>query len=174
MKLNFDTHDILLMVTGDPRKGIWASQLFHKLQRTTVRTAGQLPTEASRHTLELVALATALRAITRNQIGKLLAGMPRTVTKPRVLVATTDTSFADALTAMIRNDATARPLRAGKNFLGLLMQQLERFDVNVRTPELGDMTVVVLNNWARNHILHQRQFEELPKALQPSAFATTF
>jgi hypothetical protein len=113
MKLDFNTHDILVTVAANPRIGVWGAQIFHRQQAKTVRTAGQLPTEASSHTLQLVALATALRSVTKAQARRMVQNLPRRVPKPRVLVVTSDASFIDAIKAVTSNEQNGKPLRVG-------------------------------------------------------------
>jgi len=154
MRVNFDSQDGLIMVSGD-RRGVWASQVLIKGSKT-IRTGGQLPTTASRHTLQLVALTSALRSITKADAARIT---PRGVSKARLLVTSIDSSFLDALQA-------ETPLRAGRNFFTIAMQQLARFDLTFAAPEDGDMTVHMLSKWAANHVFPPKN---IPAVLIPSA-----
>jgi hypothetical protein len=159
MRFNEATHDGMILLASDRRKGIWASQSIFKLGKT-VRQGGQLPTAASAHSLELVALATALRWITKPQATFLVERAPSDVTKPRVLMVTADPTFADSLRAMMTRDAatlTTKPLKAGRNFLSMAAQQLARFDVTFQTgtaPE--DKSLQLLRWWAEEHVFAPR------------------
>lgn len=141
MRFDHNLHDGILIVSGDQRRSVWSSQLVLKGSRT-LRTAGQMTTTASRHTLQLLALTSALRSITRTQAAFLA---PRNQTNPRLLVTSIDSTFLNALRAKM-------PLRAGRNFFTLAAQQLARFDLTFATPEDGDKTVLMLSNWAANHV----------------------
>jgi hypothetical protein len=165
MKLDLTTHDALIQIAGDSHKGLWASQAFSRTSKFTVRTAGQLPTSASLHTLEIVALTTALRSITKGMAAKLIQpGM----TKPRILVGTSDASFAGAISGLLVGDRTAPLLRAGRNFLSIAAYQLARFNVEIRTPETGDTAILVLKGWAQNHVTDPKVIKHIP-GLEPSA-----
>jgi hypothetical protein len=168
MKTNFETHDGSVTLAFDRRKGIWAYSLFTKTARA-IRTAGQISTEASAHTLQAIALTAALRSITRAQANR-LAQFAK-LKKPRLVITSLDRDFLEALQAKMRNDKdvmAVNPLRASKQFLTVLAQQLSRFDLTFETPEDGDVLNSVLQNWAVNHLVDKKLVKNLPPALSPS------
>lgn len=165
MRIDFQTHDILVQVAGDKRKGIWASSVFAKNSKP-IRTAGSLPTSASLHTLQLIALATSLRGISKGQHTRLGQNVPRGVYKPRLMAVTMDATFAEALKGLLQRDVTAKPLRAGKNFLNIARQQLARFDVTIQT--VDDPSELVLLNWARKNIVDPKLIAGIPPSLAAS------
>lgn len=165
MRIDFQTHDVLVQVAGDKRKGIWASSVFAKNSKP-IRTAGSLPTTASAHTLLLVALINSLSNISRGQHTRLGKNVPRGIYKPRLVVVTMDASFADALTGLLQRAATAKPLRAGKQFLAIAVQQLARFDVTLQT--VSDPSELALLNWARKHLIEPKLIAGIPSSLSAS------
>jgi hypothetical protein len=174
MKTNFETHDGSVTLAFDRRKGIWAYSLFTKTARA-IRTAGQISTEASAHTLQSLALTVALRSITRGQANR-LAQFAK-LKKPRLLVTCLDEDFLEALEAKMRNDKdvmAVNPLRTGKQFLTVLAQQLARFQLTFEPPEDGDMSNLVLHNWAANHLVDKKLIDNLPPALSPSLISQMF
>ena len=136
-----------------------------------MRQAGQLPTSASAHTLELVALSTALRSVTKAQAGYLGQNAPST--KRRILAITADPTFADALRAMMTRDAVTlvtKPLKAGRNFLSMAAYQLARFDVTLQTDATQeDKSILTLKTWAHSHIFSPKMLASIPPALCPTA-----
>jgi hypothetical protein len=169
MRFDPETHDGIILLASDRRKGVWASQTIYRGSRT-FRQGGQLPVEASAHTCELVALCTALRSITKAQATKLVQTAPTGVTKPRILIVTADPTFAEALTAKMQNYAAAKPLRAGKNFLMFAAHQLSRFTVTlIREPEDNDRSILVLESWARQHVIDPKLITRIPPSLVPTA-----
>ncbi len=169
MKYDRATHEGLILLAADKRRGTWAAQMILTGQRT-LRLGGQLPTEMSNHGLLSVALATMLRQSTRAQAERLAADAG--VRKPRLLVATMDATFADALRAKITQDATigaAKPLRIGRNFVGLLAQQVARFEITLMTPEDGDHTILVLRDWATKMLPSPTLLASVPASLAPTA-----
>jgi hypothetical protein len=164
MRFNEATHDGMILLASDRRKGLWSSQSIFKSSKT-IRQGGQLPTTASAHTLELVALATALRWVTKAQASFLVEKAPSDVTKPRVLVVTADPTFADALRAMLTRDAqtlATKPLKVGRNFLAMAAQQLARFDVTFQTDATQvDKSILTLRNWADQHVFAPKMIAAL-------------
>lgn len=174
MRIRFDvnTQDGMILLANDRRKGIWVSQSIFK-KCNTVRQGGQMPTSASAHTLELVALSTALRSVTKSQASFLTLNAPSTVTKPRVLVVTADLTFADALRAMMTRDAVTlatKPLKAGRNFLSMAAYQLARFEVTLQTDiTQDDKSILILRSWADQHIFAPTMVANIPPSLCPTA-----
>jgi hypothetical protein len=169
MKYDRAAHEGLILLASDKRRGTWAGQMILNGQRT-LRLGGQLPTTMTNHGLLSVALATMLRGITRVQAERLAADAG--VRKPRLLVATMDQSFADALRAKITQDATtgaAKPLRIGKNFVSLAAAQVARFDLTLTTPEETDKTILVLRDWAMKMLPSPTLLASVPASLAPTA-----
>jgi protoheme ferro-lyase len=172
MRFNESTQDGMILLASDRRKGIWASQSNLKFAKT-VRQAGQLPTSASAHTLQLVALSTALRSCTKSQASFLVEKAQCNVTKPRILVVTADPTFADALRAMMTRDAatlTTKPLKAGRNFLSMAAQQLARFELTLQTDsKQNDKSIIVLRSWADQHVFSPTMMANMSPSLCPVA-----
>lgn len=166
MRLDFQTHEALVLIAADDKKGLWSHQSFTKALTKQVRNGGQLRTEASAHTLLLVALTTALRAISRKNVEKLLQSTPRDVFKPRVVVGCADPSFGDAIRAFMEQNASGKALRAGRNFKELAAKELLRFDLTFEQPEDSDTCLLVLGGWAKNNLIENRL---LIPGLLPSA-----
>lgn len=77
-----------------------------------------------------------------------------------------DATFAEALKGLLQRDVTAKPLRAGKNFLNIARQQLARFDVTIQT--VDDPSELVLLNWARKNIVDPKLIAGIPPSLAAS------
>lgn len=158
---------------GDKRKGLWASSTILKSSKT-VRQAGQLPTSASGHTLELVALASALRSISNSQVSFLMQNAPSSVTKPRLLIMSADKTFSDALRAMMTRDAVtlaAKPLKAGRNFLSMVAREIGRFELTLQTDIGEDQSIANLSIWAHERILSPKTVGSIAQALRPTAIS---
>lgn len=170
MRLDFDKYDGLILLAHDRRKGLYASQTLLRGSKTT-RAAGQLPTCASAHTCELVALATALRGITRMQCSKLLANAPDGISKPRIRVVTADKDFAEGIAAVIAKERLAKPIRSGKNFQEFAASQLARFTVTIEAePEgSGDTSLFILRDWARQNVIDPKVLNNTSPTLFPIA-----
>ena len=172
MRFDTTTQEGLILLASDRRKGIWVSQSIFK-KCNTVRQGGQLPTSASAHTLELVALCTALRSVTKSQACFLTQNAPCTVTKPRLLIVSADPTFADALRAMMTRDAVTlatSPIKAGRNFLSMAAHQLARFEVTLQTDTTqDDKSILVLRSWADQHIFSPTMMANIPPSLCPTA-----
>lgn len=169
MKVDWGVHDGMLLLASDRRKGIWATQLLLRGSKT-VRSAGTIPTTASAHSLQVLALTTALRLISKGQAAKLLQAAPTGITRPRLLVVSSDATFAQALQAKMRGDKetmTTKPLRAGRNLISIAPAQLARFALTFGELEDGDTSILILKSWASQTIHDPKQ--ELPSALVPSA-----
>jgi hypothetical protein len=55
--IDFTQHDLLVTITADRRRGLWAASVFGNGTGKPVRMGGQLPAgDANEHTLLLVAL----------------------------------------------------------------------------------------------------------------------
>jgi hypothetical protein len=158
-QIDFTTHDVLLTITGDKRKGLWVNSSFSKASKKAIRSGGQLPTQASLHTLLLVALVNALRAFTKNQYEMLAKQLPPGVTKPRVkVVVVGDGNFADALTGSIAHNSNAPRLKAGRNFHTVAAQVLSRFTLDMSNSRDGRDRI--LNDWARKNMYPIRSIVE--------------
>jgi hypothetical protein len=168
MRLDFTKHDVLVLLACDSRKGIWASESYVRNSKT-VRNAGQISTTASSHTLQLVALTNALRSISYVRASKLLQSAPQGTTRARVLVTALDTTFVEALEAMTKDNSTSKPLRAGKNFISLLVRQWGRFTFEIRPLDDGDYTGLTLLNWARRNVVDPKTVANTSAILRPTA-----
>lgn len=166
MRLDFGKHDALITLSCDRRRGTWGVQTLVRGSKT-IRTAGQLPTTSTAHTLFAVALVAALGAITRSHAQRLVQTAAQPVAKPRVLVVTDDDAFREALTA--RDVPTRRPLRAGRNFVDVLSWQLSRFDVTFSTPD--DNSVLALGNWMGQNLPSPKLIATAPPAFLPRAIS---
>jgi hypothetical protein len=161
--VDFDLHEGLILLSADDSRGLWAFQSSIRGSRPS-RTAGSLPTSASRHTLLAVGLTAALQSITKKQAAGLVSTAKTSIVKPRLCIVSTDPTFADALQAKMKGHA-GRPLRTGKNFLIELARNLARFQVTLDT-EVENYGVAALRRWAAQTIAD-------PKAYTPDAFAPT-
>lgn len=165
MKIDFKQHDGLLLLASDKRRGIWGSQLLTRGART-VRTAGQIPTTASAHSLLTVALLNTLNGISRGQAAKLA---PQG-SKMRLVIASSDVEFVAGLDLLVQG-SNALKLRAGKNFIATLVKKLARFDVKAMVPDAGDKGVFILGNWLSVNALHPASFDDLPQSLAPNVIS---
>lgn len=164
--LNQETHDILVTITADKRRGLWASSLYVNKGKS-IRTGGTLPTGSSEHTLLLLALTNTLRGIAKIQYQNLVERLPSGIVKPRVRVIVAGVkTFAPALAGLIGGDRTATKLRAGRNFLSIAAKQIARFAVDLETS--GDPRNLALQDWARKSLYPTPDFDSLPSALVPS------
>ena len=163
MRFDTATHEGLILLGGDKRKGLWASSTILKSSKT-VRQAGQLPTSASGHTLELVALASALRSISNSQVSFLMQNAPSSVTKPRLLIMSADKT-RDAVTL------AAKPLKAGRNFLSMVAREIGRFELTLQTDIGEDQSIANLSIWAHERILSPKTVGSIAQALRPTAIS---
>lgn len=163
MKINFRDTEGLVQLAADKRRGVWASQLLLRGART-VRTAGQLPTTASAHSLLTVALLNTLNSISRAQASRLAPG------KARLVVLSSDAQFVNGLNLLVQN-GDAATLRSGKNFLTTLAKKLDRFDVTAMLPDADDKGVLILGNWLTVNALHPASFGDLPVSIAPNVIS---
>ncbi len=167
MRYDSAKHDGYILLAYDERKGIWGSELNIRINKRTIRTSGSLSPSASAHTLQLIALVSALRAITKSQARTL--SKQSWDNKPRIQVFTHDKSFADALVTVCHGRASDEPkpkLRAGRNFAGTLTEQLRRYMLTTAGPEADDNSCLELRDWAVQH--NDRRFmDALPAVLAP-------
>jgi hypothetical protein len=171
-RFNNETHDGLVLLCADPARGIWSNQVATKVALRAIRTAGTLSTCASAHTLLTVALVNALRCIARKDAQKLTWNLPRTVTKPRLLVISNDNTFLDALSDFNLEAERCVRLKAGQNFADLLRSQIVRFDLTYQT-ETENIANLVLSDWAGKHVIAPTLLSGFPKSLLPSAISFT-
>jgi len=173
MRIDPLLHESQVIVTADRRIGIWGSQTFSPVFGKSIRNAGQLPTEASAHTLLLVAVMNSLRGITRRQATKMADLAPRGVLLPRVQVLTNDDSFANALRGFQKVDSAAhKPLRAGRNIIDFARRQFTRFTLDVQVQNSEDRYVEALLDWAKNQVINPELIRRVPLSLRPSAVGT--
>lgn len=162
------THDGIVILAADHRRGIYTSQVATKAALKAVRTAGTLPTAASAHTLLSVALCNALRNVSKSQCLKMTVTRP-TGSLPRILVVSDDMTYLDALVAF--RDGIAGPrLKAGKNFHDLIRSQLSRFDLTFKT-DVDNIANSMVRDWATKHIIAPALLSGFPTALLPSAIS---
>jgi hypothetical protein len=86
-------------------------------------------------------------------------------------IVTSDSTFAKALQGLIARDASAPRLRAGRNFLTAVAQQLVRFDLDYATDPQSKETQI-LGNWAKASI-HDPRLLAHAAVLLPSVLAET-
>ena len=157
-RMDGNTTDIQVMVDCKKTKGIWASSVFGTTPRP-IRSAGQSPTTAHRHTLLVIALTNTLLNISKSKHGHLI---PEGETKPRLQVVTRDASFAAALNGIISLDKSAPHLRAGRNFISTFYRQLARFRVTITLDT--DPANLVLIGWAIKNVVDAKQIANIPAA----------
>lgn len=169
MTLDLTQFDVLVDLGAARKLGIYAYNIFGNNLRAH-RAAGQLPAEATEETLLAVALTAALRNVNRTQYMQLamrrsapLPGVP----KPRLVVGTMSYPFAESIRGIVARDTNPRKLRAGRNFIGILFQQLARFRVTMM-PNAQDMTALSLTNWAKTQLIDPKLMSNLPTGLWPS------
>ena len=167
MRVDFSKHEVGIILAADATKGLWSFQKITGRTRT-VRQGGQLPTEASAHTLLATALTVALRSHTKNEIQRLLYNAPRGVDKPRIIVTTLDPTFGAAINGIMCESNTAPRLRAGRNFIGVLVQQLNRFQVDFEYVP-NDKDAQILGGWIKNTLTDPKLLDRIPSSLRPSA-----
>ena len=131
----------------------------------TVRTAGQMPTTATAHSLLTVALLNTLNSISRGQAYKLSPNG-----KMRLVIASSDAEFVNGLNFLVQN-GDAATLRSGKNFLNTLAKKLDRFDVKAMLPDADDKGVLILANWLSVNALHPASFGDLPVSIAPNVIS---
>ena len=167
MKDDFTTHDGLILLTANRHKGIWATETRLKSGRRT-RTAGQISTSASAHSLLVIGLTAALKSISGRDIRKISRYRER---KARLRVISNDATFSTALQALMKNDEAVIanvPLRAGKQFLRMLAKQLARFDIELMTDlEDRSYSFQALKDWVQVHVRSPREQELLPAFMLP-------
>jgi hypothetical protein len=137
----------------------------------TFRCGGQLQTVASQHTLLVVALTVALRDIPARDITRLLAERRR-LKKPRLIVRCTDKNFIAAMQHLATGQETGDvpTLRAGRNFLGMLLYQISRFTIEYEYAEPQEATdVMVVAHWVNQHVHDPKQIEDIPQILRPTS-----
>ena len=132
IRLDFNTHDALIELGADPRRGIAVSSTFSKANPKAVRTALQLPRETSAHGLLLAALSSTLQSnSSKGTITRLTRELPAG-SKPRVIVVTDSADFAAGLTALLKTDrGRDGKLRAGKNFVDYFLKVARRWNISV-------------------------------------------
>lgn len=164
MKIDFNRTEGLITITADKRRGTWASQVLLRGART-VRTAGQISTEASAHSLLTVALLNST-SISRNQAAKLAPAGG----KMRLVVLSSDVDFVAGINTLVRSGQSIR-LKSGKNFVTALARKLDRFAVNAVVPEADDKSVLILQNWLSIHVFNPSRVSDLPLSLLPTVMS---
>ncbi len=168
--IDFDNYEGRVLLAADRRRGVWANETLFRGSRN-VRNAGQVPTTASSHTLLTVALTAALRNIHKAAANRLVSTATQKIKKPRLLVASIDATFCDALKVKMKRTGQNGPaFRAGKNFLMALAQQLVRFEITLHTGERP--AVLTLKNWSWTAIIDPKTIPTIPPVLLPSAVST--
>ena len=158
-----------VMLSADRRNGVWANQVILNHAKS-VRTAGQAPTSTTAHGLQTLALVNALKGVSKRQARH---ASDRLTNKTSLLIVTTDSTFVDALRALIERDKktlAAKRFRAGRNLFALLARELARFEVTLETDlEDAKYQFRALSNWAKLQVRDPREIEKLPKILSPVA-----
>jgi hypothetical protein len=174
VKIDWNTHDGLIVLAASPRHGTWANQTVIS-RRGSTRSGGQAPVEASAHTLLTIALTTALRSVTRNTVAELL-DRRHGATKPSIMVVTEDQAFAQALQSRVAGDrqtAAKTKLRSGKQFLDGLLRQIARFDLTFAgsDSEGGYFDCVLLKDWALASVQNPKALTRVPPIFVRSAIS---
>jgi hypothetical protein len=164
-------YDGRVLITFNKRTGMWAAEVVTTLGRNT-RTAGELPSEASSHTLLSVALTTSLQSITKSSARFIAerAGTP----KPRILVVSANETFLIALEAKMKGDKEVmarRTLKTGKQFLKILAYQLARFSITFETAQRGFESERILREWMHRHLI---RLSDVPPSLAPSVVSQSY
>jgi hypothetical protein len=143
--IDFTQHDLLVTITADKKRGLWAASTFGNGTGKPVRIGGQLPAgDASEHTLLLVALANGLRYHSKPTVDKWSRARGGSKPNVKVIVAGNKT-FADAIKGKIAKTKAAPVLHAGRNFVPVLAVQLSRFNLDIETST--DLRDTVLKSW---------------------------
>jgi len=139
-QLDFREVEGLVLLAAHTRRGTWGQSTLLRGCKT-FRCGGQLQTVASQHTLLVVALTVALRDIPARDITRLLAERRR-LKKPRLIVRCTDKNFIAAMQHLATGQETGDvpTLRAGRNFLGMLLYQISRFTIEYEYAEPQEAT----------------------------------
>jgi hypothetical protein len=149
MSIKFDKkqYDGQILLAADDRRGLGVFEIAFQTPAgiRSYRAAQSLPTEASSHTLQLLALLAALRDINRS-LRNTISG--RHGVRPRFRVVTTDATFADALRALLNGDADL--IRAGGNFIEEARRVFSNFALTVAVEK--DNSVFILRQWAQKHV----------------------
>lgn len=134
-----------------------------------IRTGGQLPTTASAHTLLVAGLTATLMDVSKTDVARILDMSGNTITRPRIIIGVKNSSFADALRGMMKNDQAikaAMPLRCGRNFLRELARQLARFEIMLASIDAeDDMAAINLRRWVRARLPDPKLYATIPPAL---------
>ncbi len=154
--IDFDNYEGRVLLAADRRRGVWANETLFRGSRN-VRNAGQVPTTASSHTLLTVALTAALRNIHKAAANRLVSTATQKIKKPRLLVASIDATFCDALKVKMK--------RTGQNG-----PELVRFEITLHTGERP--AVLTLKNWSWTAIIDPKTIPTIPPVLLPSAVST--
>jgi hypothetical protein len=166
MRFDPKTHELKITLSAFRRFGLWSASIKGRGRRP-LKIAGKLPADASSHTLLAVSLLTSFRSISKSEVARLMQTSRAAINRPRVSVATTDPTFAAALTSkMVRQDGPV--LRTGRNFVTELARQVARFHVEF-DPTPDDIGILELQNFAIQTI-HDPS-EQVPPAFQPLAVA---
>jgi hypothetical protein len=147
--VDFSKFEARILLSSDRRSGVWASETLTK-GKTRIRNAGQLPADASSHSLLVVALMAALRSISKRDATRLVEDADWVITKPRVLVVSRSADFGDALHGKV-NGQNGKLLRAGKQFMRELARQVVRFDLTFDTDE-ENKPILNLRKWAQTSV----------------------
>jgi hypothetical protein len=166
MRFDPKTHELKITLSAFTRFGLWSASIKGRGRRP-LKIAGKLPADASSHTLLAVSLLTSLRSVSKTEATRLVETSRLAITRPRVSVATSDATFAAALTSkMVRQDGP--PLRTGRNFVTELARQVARFEIDF-DPTPDKIGILELQNFAVQSI-HDPS-ESVPPAFQPLAVA---
>jgi len=171
-RIDFTDFDGQILLWADRRRGIWCNEIAFKNSRNT-RTAGQAPTSTSAHGLLVLSLINGLSGVSKRQAAKAVSHRSK---KVKLRIVSNDSTFADALTALVAGDKltlAAKPFRAGRNLLRPLARELARFEVTLTTDaDDAFYRFQALGNFARLNVHDPRDMANLPTILSPIVVST--
>lgn len=149
MAIKFDrtTHDDQIVLSFDDKRGIGIFEIAFTTPEgiRSYRAAQRLPTAASPHTLQLLALLAALRDVNRS-LRTTITGSYQL--RPRFRIVTGDAGFAEALRSLLKDDPEF--LRAGGNFIDEARRVLNHFALSVAFE--NDHATELLRQWAQRYV----------------------
>ncbi|HEV2133394.1 MAG TPA: hypothetical protein VGR47_03955 [Terracidiphilus sp.] len=159
-------YPIHILIGTYSKEGLW----FYQMQRSTlkgkrtIRNAGRMNTEASKHTLALTALIAALRSVTKAEYADMV-DLGKNA-RPHVSLIVDDASFAEALD--ITNTSPDAQLKAGANFIEEYQRVQRRFRFTVEYSE-DDHRIFSAKRWARIHLPDSSNFDAADLIFTPRA-----
>lgn len=169
MRFDSTRFDAIIHLASDRRKGIWATQALLNRGRA-IRTAGQMRTEASAHSLLSVALLNSLTNVTRAQATELVRIAEADIIKPRFQIICQEQTFLPSLQERMKGQQLT-PNRSARHILMQLPKQLARFTFDfVTDPE--DSICYSLKNWAHRTVYDRKLIDTIPPALAGTVSAS--